>query len=96
MGVIEREWSRYSASGRVGKTGTEATSWVSDTAATCKVAAGVEGSLVVAVTSGEGAGSSTMAVSYDWARVSGAGGPNGGGTGGESMSVSGASFGTRR
>ena len=90
------EDGRYSASVRVGQTGVQGTEWASDTSVMCKVAAGVEGSVRVVVTSGEESGTGTDAASYDGGAVSTLRAANEGTTGGGSMTVSGASFGTRR
>ena len=90
------EDGRYSASVRVGQTGVQATEWASDTSVMCKVAAGVEGSVRVVVTSGEVPGTGTDAGSYDGSSVSTLRAANEGTTGGGSMTVGGASFGTRR
>ena len=87
---------RYSGSGRVGWTGLQATAWLSETSMVCSVAGGLEGSLAVVVTMGTMAGSETEGASYDGSRVSIVGGVNVGKTGGGSMTVSGAGFGTRR
>ena len=73
-----------------------ATEWLSDTSAACRVAAGSDGSLVLAVTVGDRGGSETEAASYDGIGVSSAARVNGGSTGGGSMTVSGAGLGTRR
>lgn len=88
--------SLYSSRGRGGGTGAQATEWVSDTFVMCKVATGAWGSLAVAMTSGERVGSMSGAASYDRGMLSSVLGVNRGGTGGGSMSVSGADFGASR
>ena len=80
----------------MGRTGAQSTEWASDTSLTCKVTAGVEGSVRLAVTSGELVGTETEGMSYDGSMVSSAGYANLGTTGGGSTTVSGGSFGTRR
>jgi len=87
---------RYSGSVRVGRTAAAETEWTSDTSVVCKVVSGVEGSLAVVMSIGELAGSVSVGASYDVAGASSAMMMNKGTTGGGSMSVSGASFGTRR
>ena len=57
---------------------------------------GLEGSLRLAVTVGPLAGSETEVASYDASGVSIVGAANVGKTGGGSLTVSGAGFGTRR
>ena len=94
--LLHFEYGRYSASVRVGQTGVQATEWASDSSAMCKVAAGVEGSVRVVVTSGEVSGTGTDAASYDGSGVSTLRAANEATTGGGSMTVSGAGFGTRR
>ena len=87
---------RYSASVRVGQTGVQATEWVSETSVMCKVASGVEGSVRLVVTCGDVAGTGTDAGSYDGSSVCVSRLVNEATTGGGSVTVSGASFGTRR
>ena len=81
---------------RAGLTGAEATVWVSESSVVCKVGVGGPGSVSVAVTGGERAGSTSGAVSYDGGVVSSVLLSNGAGSGGESVSVSGAGLGTVR
>ena len=88
--------TRYSGSGRVGQTGTQGTGWLSETSLVCGVAGGLEGSLRVAVTMGTLAGSESEGASYDASGVSIVGAVNIGKTGGGSVTVAGAGFGTRR
>ena len=88
--------SRYSADVRVGLSGGQATGWVSDTGTMCKMSGGVGGSLAVALTTGSGAGSTSESVSYEWSMGSSVSGVNQGATGGGSMTVGGADFGTSR
>ena len=88
--------TRYSGRGRVGQTGTQGTGWLSETSLVCGVAGGLEGSLRVAVTMGTLAGSESEGASYDASGVSIVGAVNVGKTGGGSVTVSGAGFGTRR
>ncbi len=81
----------------MGRTGAQATEWVSDTSLICKVAAGVEGSMRLAVSSSLLVGTETEGMSYDGSMVSAAAGyANLGTMGGGSTTVSGGSFGTRR
>ena len=87
---------RYSGGVRVGQSEVVATEWESDTSVVCKVVSGLEGSLAVVMSIGELAGSMSVGASYDVAGASSAMMMNKGTTGGGSMSVSGASFGTRR
>ena len=88
--------TRYSGSGRVGQTGTQGTAWMSETSLVCGVVGGLEGSLRVAVTMGTLAGSESEGASYDASGASIVAPVNVGKTGGGSMTVAGASFGTRR
>ena len=74
----------------------QATAWVSDTSAVCKISGGVDGSMVVAMSAGGRAGSLTESVSFDGRMASSVAGTNEGSTGGGSVSVSGADFGTSR
>ena len=74
----------------------QATVWVSDTSAVCKTSGGVDGSMVLAVTAGGRGGSFTESVSFDGSMASSVAGTNEGGTGGGSLTVSGADFGTSR
>lgn len=55
----------YSAAARLGGTGCEATAWVSASALHCSAAAGVGGSLALAVTAAQRAGSVAAALSFD-------------------------------
>ena len=87
---------RYSAVGRVGRSGAESTGWMSDTSMVCKVAGGVEGSLTFVATSGLVSGSWTTGISYDGSVVSSSVGVNVMSSGGVSMTVLGGGFGTRR
>lgn len=80
----------------MGQTGAQATSWSSETSLVCNVAGGLEGSLTLVVTMGARAGSETEGASYDTSGVSTVAPVNVGKTGGGSMTVSGAGFGTRR
>ena len=88
--------TRYSGSGRVGQTGAQGTAWLSETSLVCGVGGGLEGSLRLAVTMGTLAGSETEGASYDASGVSIVAPVNVGKTGGGSMTVAGAGFGTRR
>ena len=88
--------SRYSGRARMGKTGAEGTEWVSDTTVVCKVAGGVEGSLMVVMSVGERSGSTTEASSYDVGTGSSWRVGNEATTGAASVSVMGASFGSVR
>ena len=74
----------------------QATEWVSDTSVVCKTSGGVDGSMVLAVTAGGRGGSLTESLSFDGRMSSSVAGTNEGGTGGGSVSVSGADFGTSR
>ena len=87
---------RYSWQGRAGQSGVQATVWVSDTSAVCKMSGGLDGSMVVAMSAGGRAGSLTASVSFDGRMSSSVAGANEGSTGGGSLSVSGADFGTSR
>ena len=87
---------RFSGGVRVGQSGVVETEWTSDTSVVCKVGAGMDGSLAVVMSLGEVAGSMSAGASYDVAVVSLGAVRNKGTTGGARMSVSGASFGTRR
>ncbi len=80
----------------MGRTWAQATEWASDTSLICKVAAGVKGSVRLAVTTGELVGTETEGMSYDGSLVSAAGYVNEGTTGRGSVTVSGGSFGTAR
>ena len=80
----------------MGKTGAEGTEWVSDTTVVCKVAGGVEGSLMVVMSVGERSGSTTEASSYDVGTGSSWRVGNEATTGGASVSVVGSSFGSAR
>ena len=62
----------------------------------CNVAGGLEGSLTLVVTMGALSGSETEGASYDASGVSSVAAVNVGKTGGGSLTVSGAGFGTRR
>ena len=88
--------SRYSGRVRVGTTGAVGTEWVSDTTLVCKVAGGTEGSVMAVMSVGERGGSLTEASSYDvgtgWSWRAG----NVATTGGASVSVMGAGFGSVR
>jgi hypothetical protein len=86
--------------GMEGGSGSEASVWVSDSGAVCKVAGGVGGSgrrgwgLPVVLSGGLQRGSLTQAWSYDAGVVSGVGGlTNGPSSGGTSATVAGVSFG---
>ena len=74
----------------------QATVWVSDTSAMCKMSGGVDGSMVVAMSAGGRAGSLTESASFDGRMASSLAGTNEGSSGGGSLSVSGADFGTSR
>ena len=74
----------------------QATAWMSDTSAVCKMSGGVDGSMVVAMSAGGRAGSLTESASFDGRMASSVAGTNEGSTGGGSLSVSGADFGTSR
>ena len=89
-------WRRYSAAGRVGRSGAEGTDWASETSLVCKAAAGVEGSLSVVATSGVVAGSRTSGMSYDGSSVCAWSAANTRSGGGMSTTVIGGGFGTRR
>ena len=67
-----------------------------DTTLVCKVAGGVEGSLIVVVSAGEWSGSTTEASSYDVGTGSSWRAGNVATTGGASVSVMGAGFGSVR
>ena len=88
--------SRYSGRVRVGKTGAVGTEWVSDTTVVCKVAGGTEGSLMMVMSVGERGGSSTESSSYDVGTGSSWRAGNVATTGGASVSVMGAGFGSVR
>ena len=88
--------SRVSQGSRLGQTGAQATSWTSDTLVVCKAAAGVGQSLVVAMTAGEVSGSMSMSASYDASSVSSVAPVNVWTSGGGSVTVAGADFGTSR
>ena len=88
--------SRYSQAGRSGQTGAQATSWTSDTIVVCKAAAGLGQSLLVAMTAGALSGSMSTSASYDGSSVSSVALVNEGTTGGGSVTVVGADFGTSR
>jgi len=77
-------------------TSAEGTAWASDSLVVCNVAGGLEGSLVLAVTSGVGVGTETDGGSYDLSSVSTLSGLNSGKTGSVSLSLSGAGLGVRR
>ena len=62
----------------------------------CSVGGGLEGSLVLRVSSGVDFGTSSYGASYDVGEVSGVSGTNGGKSGSMSPSLSGAGFGSRR
>ena len=87
---------RYSGRVRVGATGAVGTVWTSDTAVVCVVGAGGDGSMAVAVSGGGRVGSLTEGTTYDVGAVSGMGVGNEGRTGGGSLSLVGADFGTSR
>ena len=87
---------RYSGRGRTGRSGVQATEWVSDTSTVCKTSGGVDGSMVLAVTAGGRGGSLTESLSFDGSMTSSVAGTNEGRTGGGSLTVSGADFGTCR
>ena len=87
---------RYSGAVRLGQSGGQASSWVSDTSVVCKMSAGLGASMVLAMTSGGRVGSVTEGLSYDGNAVSVAAWVNEGTTSGVSMTVSGADFGTTR
>ena len=89
-------WRRYSAAGRVGRSGVEGTDWASETSLVCKAAAGVEGSVSVVATSGVVAGSRTSGMSYDGSSVCAWSAANTRSGGGMSTTVIGGGFGTRR
>ena len=80
----------------MGASGAVGTAWTSDTAVVCGVGAGGDGSMAVAVSGGGRVGSLTEATTYDVGAVSGVGVVNEGRTGGGSLSLVGADFGTRR
>jgi hypothetical protein len=88
--------SRYSGRVRVGTTVAVGTEWLSDTTLVCKVAGGTEGSLMVVMSVGERVGSSTEASSYDVGTGSSWRAGNVATTGGASVSVMGAGFGSVR
>ena len=71
-----------SVGGRVGLSGVEATGWVSDSSVVCGVGGGAGGSMRVAMTVGQAAGSVSGMGSMDVAGVSGGGRTNGGWRGG--------------
>ena len=96
LGAGRCEGCRYSGRGRTGQSGAQATVWVSDTSAVCKASGGVDGSMVLAVTAGGRGGSLTESVSLDGSMASSVAGTNEGSTGGGSLTVSGADFGTSR
>jgi hypothetical protein len=80
---------------RAGGSSCEASEWTSDTLVSCKVAAGVSRTLRVAVTGGVLVGTLTKAMSYHAPVVAGVNETtNHAATGGSSMTVSGAHFGT--
>ena len=87
---------RYSGGVRIGATGAVGTVWTSDTAVVCGVGAGGDGSMAVAVSGGGRVGSVTEGTTYDVGAVSGMGVRNEGRTGGGSLSLVGADFGTSR
>ena len=74
----------------------QATAWVSDTSVVCKTSGGVDGSMVLAVTAEGRGGSLTESLSFDGRMASSVAGTNEGATGGGSLTVSGADFGTSR
>ena len=80
----------------MGRSGAVGTEWVSDTTVVCKVAGGTEGSLMVVMSVGERSGSLTEASSYDVGMGSSWRVGNVATTGGASLSVMGASFGSVR
>ena len=88
--------SGYSGRGRAGGSAGEATEWVSDSGLRIKVAAGMQGSSLLGLTSGLRVGTLTSAMCYDDGEWSGVMGGNGGAVGGWSVSVSGGDFGSRR
>ena len=92
-GMVGRSVSQGS---RIGQTGAQATSWTSDTLVVCKAAAGVGRSLLVAMTAGAVSGSMSGGASYDTSSASSLALVNEGTTGGGSVTVAGADFGTSR
>ena len=70
----------------------QATAWVSDTSAVCKMSGGVDGSMVVAMSAGGLAVSCTQSMSFDLIYASSMYGVNGGSTGGWSLTLNGAAF----
>ena len=80
----------------MGRSGAVGTAWVSDTTVVCKVAGGTEGSLMVVMSVGERSGSLTEASSYDVGTGSSWRAGNVATTGGASVSVMGAGFGSVR
>ena len=92
-GMVGRSVSQGS---RIGQTGAQATSWTSDTLVVCKAATGEGHSLLVAMTAGALTGSMSAVVSYDVGSASSAAPVNEGTTGGGSVTVVGADFGTSR
>ena len=88
--------SRYSGQSRVGLSGSQATSWVSDTWVVCKTAAGVDGTMRLSMTTGERVGSATEAASYDLSSLSSVVSVNEGTTAGGSLTVIGADLGASR
>ena len=95
-GSVRSEGCRYSGRGRMGQSGMQATEWVSDTSAVCKASGGADGSMVLAVTAGGRGGSLTESLSFDGSMASRVVVTNEGRTGGGSVTVSGADFGTSR
>ena len=89
-------WRRYSGRGRTGRSGAQATEWVSDTSTVCKTSSGVDGSMTLTVTAGGRGGSLTESLSMDGSMASSVAGTNEGSTGGGSLTVSGADLGTSR
>ena len=87
---------RYSQGGRLGRTGAQATTWTSDTEVVCASGAGIGESLVVAMTAGAVVGSMTGGLSFDESALSSVAAVNDGATGGGSVTVIGADFGTSR
>ena len=98
LGVGERFFAvcRFSGQGRVGRSGVQATVWVSDTSVGCAMSSGVGGSVAVALTAGGSAGSMTEALSHDAGALSSTARMNDGAAVGGGLSVSGTGFGTIR
>ena len=80
----------------MGASGAAGTEWRADTSVVCKSGAGVDGSVSVQMSVGEVGGSLSAGATYDAGAVSGLSFGNTWTSGGGSMSVSGAGFGTSR